>query len=106
MNALRVIPPYRKVEEKNLWTQLGNYGTTELLVKIQDQGKRVNSFVLSDTKLVKGGPMSIVSSQQVLLSQFSNRELYFKYITNIIGYPAPMFCRDTHLRRDTPNETL
>ena len=41
-----------------LWIEKGNYGIVELLIKKQDQGKRVNLFVLSGTELVEGGPVS------------------------------------------------
>ena len=88
-----------------LWIEKGNYNIAELLVNIQDQGKGVNLFVLSGTELVEGGPVIIVNSQQFLLSQFSNKELYFKYLTNVIGFPA-MFCREPHTRRDTQEEPL
>ena len=47
-------------------------------------------YILSGTEVVEGGPVSIVNSQQTLLSQFSNRELYGKSLTNLVGFPAPL----------------
>ena len=35
----------------------------------------------------------IGTSQQVLLSQFSNKELYFKHLTNVEGFPEPVLQR-------------
>ena len=55
-------------------TQMGNYGIAELLVKIQDQGKRINLFVLSGTELVEDDLVSIVNSKQVLTHKDTHDE--------------------------------
>ena len=59
------------------------------LVKIQEMGKKIYLFVLSGTEVV-----------ETLLSQFSNRELYGKTLTNPVGFPAPMYHREPQTRRD------
>ena len=61
--------------------------SVELLVKYQEMGKKIYLLVLSGTEVVEERPVRIVNSQQTLILQFSNRELYGKNLTNLIGFP-------------------
>ena len=88
------------------WQGLGNYGIKDLLVKIQEMGKKIYLFVLSGTEVMEGGPVSIVNSQKTLLSQFGNRELYCKTLTNLVGFPFPFYHKEPHTRRDTVDQPL
>ena len=63
-------------------------------------------MVLSETEVVEGGPVSFVNSQQTLFSQFHDNGLYFKDLTNVIGFPAPIQHKEPHKLRDLPNEPM
>ena len=69
-------------------------------------GEKVYLLVLSGTEVVEGGPVSIVNSQQTLFSQFCNKGLYLKNLTNTIGFPAPLQHKEPHPRRDFPDEPM
>ena len=73
-----------------IWQGLGNYGIRELIVKIQEMGKKIYLLFLSGTKVVEGGPVNIVNSQQTLLTKFSNRELYNKRLDLSFWLPSPL----------------
>ena len=88
------------------WHGLKAYGIEDLLIKGQEMGKRVYMMVLSGTKVVEGGPVSIVNSQQTLFSQFCNKGMYLKDLTSIIGFPAPLQHKEPHKRRDFPDEPM
>ena len=57
---------------------------------IQELGKRMYRMLLSGTKVVEGGPFSIVNSQQTMFSQFSNKVMYLKDLNSLIGFPIPL----------------
>ena len=88
------------------WQGLKAYGIADLLIKCTEQGKKLYKVVLSVTEVVEGVLVSIVNSQQTLLSQFHNKGLYLKDLTNVIGFPAPMQHKGPHELRDLPNEPV
>ena len=88
------------------WQGLKAYGIADLLIKCTEQVKKVYLMVLSGTELVEGGPVSIVNSQQTLFSQFHNKGLYLKDLTNVIGFPATMQHKEPHELRDLSIEPM
>ena len=82
------------------------YGIADLLITCQGMVKKVYLMVLSGTEVVEGGPVSIVNSQQALFSQFCNKGLYLKNLTNIIGFPVPLQHKEQPLRRDFADKPM
>ena len=58
------------------WEGWKSYGVSELLIKAEEQGKKVFLAVLSGTDVVEGGPVSISNSQQTVFSQLHSRGLF------------------------------
>ena len=48
----------------------------------------------------------VFNSQQTLFLQFCNKEMYLKDLTSIIGFPAPIQQKESHERRDFPDEPI
>ena len=59
-------------------------------------GKKEYLLVLLGTKVVEGGPLSIVNSEKTLFSQLYNKGLYLKNLTKTIGFPAPLQHKEPH----------
>ena len=66
------------------WEGWKSYGISELLIKAAEQGKKVFIAVLFGTEVVEDGPISIVNSQQTVLSQFHSRGLFLKDLADLV----------------------